>query len=460
MMKVIDAPKAAEEITQRVTLDAPVPRYTSYPTSPHFQDRIGEGHYRTWLKRLDRDGEVSVYAHIPYCDRLCWFCGCHTKQTQRYDPVAVYLGVLHKEIDLLRDAIGFTPLLRHLHLGGGSPSMLRDADLERLRSAFDKNFRFSPNAEVSLELDPSDKTAKEFASLARFGITRASIGVQDFDERVQAAINRPQSFAQTADAVEALRKLGVASLNIDALYGLPFQTRTTIEKTTRQVVTLAPDRIALFGYAHVPWMKKHQNLIPTEALPNVEERLVQAELARDILIAEGYVAIGIDHFARPEDGLAVAASCGRLHRNFQGYTEDQCPTLIALGASSIGKLPQGYVQNDIPTGAYMRKVTQGKLPVARGIALTPEDRMCGDAIEQIMCSFKFSIATLRARHGQLVDRIVQRAFDVVAADNQGLCEFDGDMFCVSQGSKAYTRIIASWFDMRLNAKAARYSTAV
>jgi len=244
------------------------------------------------------------------------------------------------------------------------------------------------------------------------------------------------------------------------LYGLPFQTRSTIEKTIRQVVTLAPDRIALFGYAHVPWMKKHQNLITTEDLPNINERQAQAELAPDILIADGYVPIGIVHFARPDDGLAVAASRGRLRRNFQGYTEDQCPTLLALGASSIGKLPQGYVQNDIPTGTYMRNVTQGKLPVARGIALTAEDKMYGDAIEQIMCNFNFSIATLRTRHGQLVDRVVQRSLDVIEADSQGLCEFDGDVFRVSQGSKAYTRIIASWFDMRLNAKAARYSTAV
>ncbi len=441
-------------------LSAPVPRYTSYPTAPHFHGRIGEGQYRSWLKRLDRDAGVSVYAHIPYCDRLCWFCGCHTKQTKRYDPVAIYIGVLQKEIELLREAVGFAPLLRQLHLGGGSPSMLRDADLERLRATFDQNFRFSPDAQVSLELDPSDKTAEEFASLARFGITRASIGVQDFDERVQRAINRPQSYAQTAGAVEALRNLGVSSINIDALYGLPYQSQKTIEQTIKQVIALEPDRIALFGYAHVPWMKKHQNLIPNEALPDTGERLAQAKIASDLLTANGYVSIGIDHFARPGDGLAVAAAQGRLRRNFQGYTDDHCATLLGLGASSIGKLAEGYFQNEVATARYMRSVTEGVLPVVRGIALTAEDRLYGDAIEQIMCNFQFSVAALRMRHGILVERLERRILDVIEEDRLGLSEFDGDVFKVSKSAKAYTRIVASWFDARLNANAARYSAAV
>lgn len=461
MMSVCEAVKTNQApAPPPAMLSAPVPRYTSYPTAPHFHGKIGEGHYRNWLRRLDPDAGVSVYAHIPYCDRLCWFCGCHTKQTKRYDPVAVYIGVLQREIDLLREAVGFAPRLCQLHLGGGSPSMLLDADLERLRATFERNFRFSADAQVSLELDPSDKTAEEFASLARFGITRASIGVQDFDDRVQRAINRPQTYAQTAAAVEALRNLDVTSINIDALYGLPYQSCKTIEKTIKQVIALAPDRIALFGYAHVPWMKKHQSLIPDEALPDGTERLAQAKVASDLLAASGYVSIGIDHFARPGDGLAVAAAQGRLRRNFQGYTDDHCTTLLGLGASSIGKLAEGYFQNEVATGQYMRSVADGVLPVVRGIALTAEDRLFGDVIEHIMCNFQFSLSALRMRHGPMVQRLVNRIRHVVQEDQFGLSEFDGDVFRVSKNARAYTRIVASWFDARLNASAARYSTAV
>ena len=446
--------------TLPAALRTPVPRYTSYPTAPHFHEGIGQEQTQRWLAHLPSAEGVSVYAHIPYCDRLCWFCGCHTKQTKRYDPVAVYVGVLCREIALVEQAIGFAPILSQLHLGGGSPSMLNERDLERLRAAFETAFRFSSDAQVSMELDPSDKSPEEFAALARFGVTRASIGVQDFNERVQAAINRPQTYAQTAGAVDTLRRFGVSSINIDALYGLPYQTAKSLEETLNQVISLAPDRIALFGYAHVPWMKKHQNMIPEDALPDEEERLEQAKLASGMLVASGYVSIGIDHFARPDDSLTRAAKEGRLRRNFQGYTDDDCRTLLGLGASSIGRFEEGYVQNHVPTAQYMRSVTEGRLPTARGIALSASDRLHSDVIEQLMCNFRFSVTALRARHGQIADRIAQQVAEISSGDRSTLCKFDGDEFSVRDPARAYTRTVASWFDARLNTGAARYSAAV
>lgn len=441
-------------------LSASVPRYTSYPTAPHFHKDIGETDYRAWLEQLPSGDGVSVYIHIPFCDRLCWFCGCHTKQINRYDPIPPYLKTIHREVELLRQAIGFTPALRQLHLGGGSPSMLRPRDLGALRAVLTRHFRIDDDAAISVEIDPSDLDAHAYTAFEDFGITRASIGVQDFDTRVQRAINRPQTFNQTATAVDALRAAGATSVNIDALYGLPFQTEKTIEKTMAKVVSLAPDRIALFGYAHVPWIKTHQKMIPDAALPGPGERLAQSEVAAEILIADGYVQIGIDHFARPDDRLAIAAANRSLRRNFQGYTDDPCTTLLGIGASSIGGLPQGYIQNEPATGTYMRMISEGSLPISRGIQLTLDDRLCADVIEQLMCNFDFSLRQLRLRHGEAVAGIDRRIDEVVKTGHEDLVAFDGDRFSILPNAHAFTRIVASWFDARLHTKETRYSLAV
>lgn len=441
-------------------LSAPVPRYTSYPTAPHFHAGVGETHYRDWLQALPHDKGISLYIHIPYCDRLCWFCGCHTKMIQRYDPIPVYLKSLAEEIALVRQAIGFAPRLRQLHLGGGSPSLLRGPDLLRLREVLEKHFRLDATTSISMEIDPSDVVGSDFSDLKRFGVTRASIGVQDFDERVQKAINRPQSFEQTRDAVEGLRGIGIGSVNIDALYGLPFQSVETVMRSMQQVISLAPDRVALFGYAHVPWVKTHQKMIPEDAMPGAGERLAQARAATELLCDAAYIPIGIDHFARPDDGLARAAATNRLRRNFQGYTDDPCDTLIGLGASSIGRLPIGYVQNETPTGNYMRQVADGRLPIARGIELTAEDRLNSDIIEDLMCRFEVKISDIRPRHAVLAGTLAQRMQALAAADRDGLVAFDGECFVIRQESRAFTRTVASWFDTRLQDNNARYSVAV
>ena len=441
-------------------LSAPVPRYTSYPTAPHFHDDIGEVQYRDWLSSLPENEEISLYIHIPFCDRMCWFCGCHTKQINRYDPVPPYISAVRQELYLVREAIGFSPALRRIHLGGGSPSILQRDDLEALRKTIHRHFRLMPDTEVSIEIDPSDLSGEEFDAYRAFGITRASIGVQDFDGRVQSAINRPQTFEQTARTVEGLRQIGVRSINIDALYGLPYQTVGTITDSINKVRSLNPDRIALFGYAHVPWMKPNQKLIPETALPDALERLQQANAASDMLQEGGYIPIGIDHFAKPEDTLALAAGEGRLHRNFQGYTDDACSSLVGIGASSIGRLPAGYIQNQTATGNYMRLLAAGQLPVSRGIELTDEDRLNADIIEQLMCQYSFAISELGNRHGEQADTLAERIAAALDADQDNLAKFDGDVFQVQPQSRAFVRTVAAWFDARMHEKAARYSMAV
>ncbi len=441
-------------------LSAPVPRYTSYPTAPHFHDCVGEVDYRNWLGRLPSDQGVSLYIHIPFCDRMCWFCGCHTKQINRYDPIPPYLHAVGQEISLLREAIEFSPVLNRLHLGGGSPSMLRREDLEGLRAGIEAHFQLDAQTEISIEIDPSDLSGEEFESYRAFGVTRASIGVQDFDERVQKAINRPQTFEQTAAVVEGLRKVGVRSLNIDALYGLPYQTEETISQSIEQVRTLQPDRVALFGYAHVPWMKPNQKMISEAALPDALARVRQARVASGVLQAGGYLPIGMDHFALPQDSLTIAAAQGRLHRNFQGYTDDACITLLGIGASSIGRLLDGYVQNETATGNYMRAVASGQLPVSRGITLTDEDKLHGDIIENLMCRYSFNISALRADHGSLSDRIVPHIRQALDADPNDLADFDGETFRIKPHARGFVRTVASWFDTRMKQKQARYSMAV
>ncbi|GIL01432.1 MAG: coproporphyrinogen-III oxidase [Alphaproteobacteria bacterium] len=439
---------------------APVPRYTSYPTAPHFHDGIDGGCYRRWLAELPAATPVSVYVHIPFCDRLCWFCGCHTKQTRRYEPVRRYLAALQSEIGLVGAAAGGRLTLGELHLGGGSPSMIEPGDLAALGETLRRHFELTAQARISVEIDPSDIGEGSIDGLKALGMNRASIGVQDFDPRVQRAINRIQTFADTAAVAQRLRAAGITSLNIDALYGLPFQTRATLERTIEQVVSLEPDRIALFGYAHVPWLKPHQRMIDDAALPDLAERFAQARLAEALLVQAGYVAIGIDHFARPGDSLARAAAEGRLRRNFQGYTDDPCETLIGLGASAIGRLPSGHAQNITATGNYMAAVSRDELPIARGIAFSADDRVRGHVIERLMCEFGFSGDELAARHGAAARPVIAEARARAEADRDGYFVREGDRFVITGAGRPFTRTIASWFDAYLGRGQARHSAGV
>ncbi|MEL6947893.1 MAG: oxygen-independent coproporphyrinogen III oxidase [Pseudomonadota bacterium] len=449
-----------------------MPRYTSYPTAPHFQTGIGETLGAESYATLDPTMPVSVYVHIPFCDKLCWFCGCNTKHTLRYEPIESYIDSLIHEIKLLgaalpKDDQGQKLPVAHLHFGGGSPSMIRAKDAARLGKALRGTFSFADGkenkTEISIEIDPTDviqNQSEAMDAFAHLGMTRASIGVQDFDPIVQKAINRPQSFEDTTAVVELLRGAGIHSLNIDALYGLPHQTLSRVRKTIDQVISLEPDRVALFGYAHVPWVKKHQNMIAKDTLPGTAERLDQAGAAAMELEAAGYQTIGIDHFAKPTDTLSQAAQDGSLRRNFQGYTTDTCDTLIGLGASSIGKSQHGFIQNCVSTHAYKDKVANGNLPFDKGYRLTQDDIIRAYMIEQLMCHLRVSFEALTQRFGAAATPYIAELKRVGTARTFDTVDCSDTEFSVQISGRAYVRLIAAQFDAYLPQSNFRFSKAV
>ncbi len=443
-------------------LPAGLPRYTSYPPANHFQAGVGRSLSTAFVNAVEAAPHVSVYMHIPFCDRLCWFCGCHTKHTLRYEPIQAYVQSLIGEIGIWGSKLAKKPAMSRLHLGGGSPSLLREAELKALREALESVFAFNADTEISVEIDPSDIGEGQIENLARFGLTRASIGVQDFDPAVQAAINRPQSFEATRDVVQALRRAGVTSVNIDALYGLPLQTLERLQQTISQVISLTPDRIALFGYAHVPWLKTHQRMIRDEDLPDTPARYVQARTASEDIQAAGYQAIGIDHFALPNDSLAVATREGRLHRNFQGYTDDTASVLLPLGASSVGRFEDGYIQNEVPTGQYLSRIEAGELPFSRGLALVAEDHVRSFIIERLMCDYAFCLSEVQSRFGAQSRAALAHGHKVADEMLPDLCEISDGMFKVKPDAWPLVRVVASKFDTWIveTAEKPQYSKAV
>ncbi|MGH1349786.1 MAG: oxygen-independent coproporphyrinogen III oxidase [Methyloligellaceae bacterium] len=440
--------------------DQSLPRYTSYPTAPHFHNGVSVEEYSGWLSQLDPEDTLSLYLHIPFCDTLCWFCGCHTKITQRYDPVSKYIRSLLQEIKLVAPALKGRPLVTNIHFGGGSPTILTSNDFDLISMTLRDNFNFSDQVDFAVEIDPRGLTDKQIQSLSNLGVTRASIGVQDFNPEVQAAINRIQSFEETFRVITSLRKNGVNAINIDLLYGLPFQTKDTLSQTIDQVLKLSPDRISLFGYAHVPWMKKHQNLINDNNLPDLTERIKQADHCSQVLQDAGYIKIGMDHFAHPADTLAQAAETGTLRRNFQGYTTDSATAIIGMGASAISKLPQGYIQNKTAIGQYQSDISNQKLPVSRGLALTDEDKLRAYIIEMLMCSFRFSESRIKMKFGKLADSAIQDARMLMQIDNKNFTEPTSDGFTVTETGRPYIRIICAHFDKYLTENKARHSLAV
>ncbi len=437
-----------------------VPRYTSYPTAPHFNEAVDCGEYAQWLQAITGRERISLYIHVPYCDRLCWFCACHTKHTLKYEPISIYLESLKKEIAAVGALVSRDAAVTAVHFGGGSPTMLRPDDMIALMAALKDAFRFSDDVEISVEMDPNDLDEPRYDALAAIGMTRASLGVQDFHPEVQKAINRIQTFEHTKSVVDAVRARGVHSVNCDILYGLPHQTEATLTETVKDILSLAPDRIALFGYAHVPWMKKHQTMIKEEVLPGLEERFAQMSLAASMLLAAGYEPVGIDHFALPSDRMAIAARQGRLRRNFQGYTDDAAEALIGLGASSIGQLPQGYVQNMPATGEYQRMTEAGGLAAVRGIEVSEDDKLRRRVIEEIMCRFSVSFRALREDFGDAVDTIVSEARSFAQSNQDGICLIEDDRFVITDVGRPFARTIAAVFDSYLSNGKGRHSIAV
>ncbi|WP_090207651.1 oxygen-independent coproporphyrinogen III oxidase [Yoonia litorea] len=435
--------------------DARVPRYTSYPPATAFSPQTDQAFQTASLQALDPAVPVSVYVHIPFCERLCWFCACRTQGTTTLKPVANYLQVVLKELALLRDTLPQGVRMGQMHWGGGTPTILPPEMIRTLAKAVKDVIPPAENFSFSVEIDPTLVDEAKIAALAEMGMTRASIGIQDFATDVQEAIGRKQSFAQTRACVETLRAAGITSLNADLVYGLPYQTPGKLADTIAKVSALDPDRIALFGYAHVPTFSKRQKLIPDDALPKEEERYHLARQAANAFTGSGYTAIGIDHFGKPEDSLTRAAKSGHLRRNFQGYTDDTCPTLIGIGASSISQFAEGYIQNAAATAAYIERIEAGQLAGHRGYAMTETDRLHAQAINMLMCDFEIDLTAL-ASHPQAAT--LTSIHEALLKDFAGYVTRSGDKISITPQGRALTRIIAQRYD-GFSSIAAQYSQA-
>nr|WP_272887040.1 oxygen-independent coproporphyrinogen III oxidase [Phenylobacterium aquaticum] len=440
--------------------DGRAPRYTSYPTAVQFKPEVDAGVYRQWLAALNPAEPVSLYAHIPFCSRLCWFCGCSTRAVNRHEPVSEYVALLVKEIGLMTPSLPGRLKAKAMHLGGGTPNMMSPADMDLLFAALRGAFDFDANAEVAAELDPASLTQEWVREAASHGLNRASLGVQSLSPQVQAAVNRRESYEEVARCVGWLREAGVGSVNIDLMYGLPHQTTTNMLETVERVASLRPERLALFGYAHVPWMKAHQQLIEDAALPGPIDRLDQSEAAADHLISQGYVRIGLDHFALPDDELAVALAEGRLHRNFQGYTTDDAGALLGFGASAIGVLPQGYVQNTAQELAWRAAVGKGELPTARGVAVTADDRFRGEIIERLMCDLRVDLAAVCARHGRPLSDLAGARARLADFAKDDLVRLDGAVVQVTELGRLLVRSVCAEFDAYFAPEGGRHSKAI
>ena len=440
--------------------DRLVPRYTSYPSAPHFSAAVTPADYAGWLRALPPSAPLSLYLHVPFCASLCVFCACHTTVVNQHAPLEAYAETLLQEIDLIARTIGRRQRVQHIHWGGGTPTSLPPTAMRDIMARLRGFFDVAEDAEIAVETDPRALSDASLDALAAMGTTRASLGVQDFDPAVQQAIHRHQDLALTARCAERLRSAGIESLNLDLIYGLPHQTVAGLRTTIEQALTTRPDRVAVFGYAHVPWMKKHQSLIPEAALPGREERYAQREAAEAAIVAAGYIPIGLDHFALPTDSLARAATDHRLKRNFQGYTTDSAPILLGVGASSIGSLPEGYVQNHPSVPAWRDAVRAGTLPIARGIALTDDDRLRRDIIGQIMCDFAVDLAATAERQGASPTTLMEAAPALQEMARDGLIVWDGFALSVTPIGRPFVRNVAAAFDTWLRPGATRHSAAV
>ncbi|SLN50166.1 Oxygen-independent coproporphyrinogen-III oxidase [Pseudoruegeria aquimaris] len=437
-----------EQQTQLARLglfDAKVPRYTSYPTAPHFGGGVSGDDFGQWIRTIPAGREISLYVHVPFCRRLCWFCACRTQGTRTDSPLRAYLDTLKAELALLAQDLPEGVRLSRLHFGGGTPTLLPAEMLTELTDAIFSFLPLGPGAEFSVEIDPNEIDYARLDALAGAGMTRASIGVQDFDPEIQKIIGREQSYEVTEAAVSALRARGVRSLNADILYGLPNQTHARIADSVQKLLSLGPDRVALYGYAHVPWMAKRQSMIPSDALPTPQERLGLFDTARELFVWDGYREIGIDHFAVKGDGLETALRAGRLKRNFQGYTDDTADVLVGVGASSISRFPQGYAQNAPATSAYTQRIRSGAYATSRGHRFSADDILRGRMIEALMCDFRVSLGEVAALPGASRAEIGRWCSDV-AGQFPGFTRFDGESFEILPEGRPLTRMVARAFD--------------
>lgn len=426
-----------------------VPRYTSYPPANRFDDTVGDAQLQAWLAKLDRDAGLSVYVHIPFCRQMCWYCGCNTTIPNKEWRVTRYLEALDIETSRRAQWTGGREV-RHVHFGGGSPDMLTPAQFGVIIDNLHGRFNIAADAEIAVELDPRNVTEAFAAALAAGGVNRASLGVQDLCEDVQGLINRIQPESVVVEAMRRLRAAGIVNINLDIMYGLPAQTVERVEATARAVAAMNPARVAVFGYAHVPWFKKHQQAIPAGLLPDAAERFAQMLAAARSLQAAGYEAVGFDHFARPSDPLACAAREGRLRRNFQGYTDVAQEALIGLGASSISDTPDGYAQNIVDPSRYADAVLAGEPTAVKGLARSDADRRTGRRIEHLMCEFSLGRDQVEDDDREALDSLAR----------QGLAEWKQGEFFVTPAGRPYIRNIAARIDPAFAPQQHQHSSAI
>ncbi|KHK92273.1 oxygen-independent coproporphyrinogen III oxidase [Novosphingobium malaysiense] len=433
-------------------LAIPVPRYTSFPTAAEFGEGVGAKELATALE--GENGEISLYVHIPFCEKICWYCGCNTSAANRTDRVTSYLDALHQEIALVAERLPKAAKVTRIAFGGGSPNGISPIDFVRIVDALTLEFGIQSDGKrpvISIELDPRTLGADWAAVIGAVRISRASLGVQTFDSGLQEAIGRIQPAHMIEESTAMLRSAGVQSLNFDLMYGLPGQTEAHLRDSLDRAVALGADRIALFGYAHVPHLIARQKKIDGSALPDAEARFRMAALGYEFLVDQGYVAVGFDHFAKPGDALAQAVMSGTLRRNFQGFTEDQAPVLIGLGASAISSFPDLLVQNEKNAGRYRMMLSQHRLTADRGIVRSAEDRRRGEVIEALLCRGRARIdADLWREAAPLLAPYLQA----------GLCEADDKDLVIQPGGLPYARSIAARFDPYRKDSLRRFSSAV
>ena len=380
--------------------DRPGPRYTSYPTAPHFSENFDREKYEEELQKAnDEKRELSLYVHLPYCDTLCYFCGCNMIVSNNRKRIHSYEEYVKREIDLLREKLNPERKVVQLHWGGGTPTHLKPDEIYDLGTHIRNSFDFADDAEVSCEIDPRGMTKEHVSALRESGFNRVSMGVQDFNEKTQIAVNRIQPENITVQVIDWARELGFISVNIDLMYGLPFQTPETFSETLDKIIDISPDRIAVFNYAHVPWLKKHQALIRTEDLPKPEVKLELLKLSIEKLTDAGYVFIGMDHFAKPDDELSVALREKKLYRNFQGYSTRSGADLHAAGITGISQFGRIYAQNQKAEKPYYADLEQNKLPIAKGYYLNDDDVLRRKVIMKIMCDFELDFREIENEFG-------------------------------------------------------------
>lgn len=454
------APVFPPELLSRLDLHGP--RYTSYPTADRFVEAFGPAEYRQALQARAEGASVggrpplSVYVHIPFCESVCYYCACNKVVTRHHDRATEYLDALDREIALHREVLGPREVASQLHLGGGTPTFLSDAELTRLMKSLRETFHFAPGAEMSIEVDPRTATPERLAHLWRLGFNRLSFGVQDFDARVQQAVHRVQSFESVRDLMVAARDLGFESINVDLIYGLPLQTPASFQRTIAQVAELRPDRIALYAYAHLPQRFKPQRRIHAEELPIAGERVSMLTGAIEGFAAAGYDYIGMDHFALPNDALAVAKRQGRLHRNFQGYSTQPDCDLVALGVSAIGRIGATYSQNAKTLDEYYDALKHGQFPTQRGLALNRDDLLRRAVIMAIMCQGRLEFESIELAHLVRVPEYFRAELDKLKdLEALGLVTLEPRAVQVTPQGWYFVRAVAMVFDRYLQADATR-----